>query len=233
MIALQFVKTFQATMIPSACYGSCLPQNTAAVPWRQQSLKRYPPLDQTKESPVTISRLPKSGPTTTEKELPSTAAPVATTPSDAHVEQSVKDFQMFISFIFSVAIFGASTFAVIAGQMADPADLWRPDGPPFRLPTVRVFLSVAWLCFVLAIALAGYSSSLLTVLRQRASGVYSRAWGRGWDNIGILVSVVLHLLLVTAFLFLSLALVAYVGTVGWVAVGFSAVAIMFVLALSC
>ena len=88
--------------------------------------------------------------------------------SDPYVQQSVKDFETFISFILSISIFGASTFAIIAGQMADPADLWKPDPPPFYLSTVRVFLGIAWLCFVLALAVAGYSSSIL-VLRRRSA----------------------------------------------------------------
>lgn len=185
---------------------------------------------------VTTPPLTKSIPTTKETELLNRATPSdpsSTSMSDPHVEQSIKDFQLFISFIFSVSIFGASTFAVIAGQMTDPVDIWRPAPPPFQLSTVRAFLSVAWLCFILSIAVAGYSSSILTVMRQRASGVYTRAWAYAWDKIGILVSVVLHLLLVTAFLFLSLALVAYAGAVGWVAVGFSVIAIIFVIVLSC
>ena len=41
---------------------------------------------------------------------------------------------------------------------------------------------------------------------------------------GILVSGLLHLLLIGAFLFLSLAMVAYVGGIAWVAVGCCAAA---------
>ncbi|KAF6801111.1 hypothetical protein CSOJ01_12010 [Colletotrichum sojae] len=148
------------------------------------------------------------------------------------LEMSVKDYQTFISFIFSVAIFGASTFAVLASQMQNPDDLWKPDKACFNLRTVRNFLGIAWLCFVLTIALAGYSSSLLTVLRQRGGDTYEGSWGKQWDGIGIFISAYLHVLLVTAFMFLSLALVAYVGTVGWVAVGLNSVASLFVVGLS-
>ncbi|KAK1765093.1 hypothetical protein QBC33DRAFT_545719 [Phialemonium atrogriseum] len=152
--------------------------------------------------------------------------------SNAHVELSVKDFQTFISFIFSISIFGASTFAVIVGQMTDPADIWKPGPPPFTMSRVRTFLAVAWLCFVLALAVAGYSSSVLTLWRQRAGGEYDGAWVRKWDAFGIAASALLHLLIVMAFLFLSLALVAYVGVVGWIAVGFSSLALFFVAQLS-
>ncbi|KAK4445603.1 hypothetical protein QBC34DRAFT_413122 [Podospora aff. communis PSN243] len=152
--------------------------------------------------------------------------------SDPRVQQSIKDFETFISFIFSISIFGASTFAIIAGQMTDPIDIWKPDPPTFHISTVRSFLGIAWLCFVLALAVAGYSSSILVLHRQSAGGVYDEKWGKAWDRFGIVSSVVLHLLLVCAFLFLSLCLVAYVGAVGWVAVGFSSLAILFVLGLS-
>ncbi|KAK7408547.1 hypothetical protein QQX98_009308 [Neonectria punicea] len=148
------------------------------------------------------------------------------------VESSIEEFKMFISFVFSVSIFGASTFAVVVGQMTDPADLWKPDAPPFALSTVRTFLAIAWLCFILSIAVAGYSSSLLTIRRHQAGGVYDETWGKKWDVIGILASAMLHLLLVTAFLFLSLSMVPYANAVGWVAVGFSCLAYVFVMGLT-
>ncbi len=61
---------------------------------------------------------------------------------------------------------------------------------------------------------------------------YEGPWSKRWDNIGIIVSACLHLLLVTAFMFLSLALVAYAGTVGWVAVALDSLAGLFVVGLS-
>lgn len=148
----------------------------------------------------------------------------------------MKAFQTFITFIFSVSVFGASTFAIIASQMVDPADIWNPDPPPFHLSTVRNFLAVAWLCFILSIAIAGYSLSILTLLREGNVGAldkkaWARKWAR-WNIIGLVASMLLHLLLVVAFLFMSLALAAYVGAVGWVATGFCSIATMFVMGLS-
>ncbi|KAH7141039.1 hypothetical protein EDB81DRAFT_885731 [Dactylonectria macrodidyma] len=159
-------------------------------------------------------------------------AAAAVAGSDAQVKRAVEDFQIFISFILTISIFGASTFAVIIGQMTDPIDIWKPDPPPYRLTTVRAFLRIAWMCFTLAIAVAGYSSSIRTVYRERAGGKLDIEWQRRWDRIGIISSVALHLLLVAAFLFLSLAMVAYVGIVGWVAVGFSRLAGVIALVLS-
>ncbi|KAF5003524.1 hypothetical protein FDECE_9947 [Fusarium decemcellulare] len=138
--------------------------------------------------------------------------------SHGHLPSSVEEYKMFISLVFGVSIFGASTFAVAIGQMTDPADIWKPDQPPFSMHRVRTFLGCAWLCFILAIAVAGYSSSLLTLLKRRANGVYDSTWGRRWEGIGIAASTLLWLLLVTAFLFLSLAMVPYAVVPGWIAV---------------
>lgn len=139
---------------------------------------------------------------------------------------------MFITIVLTISIFGASTFSIIAGQMQDPEELWKPNSAPFSLAAVRRFLAAAWLCFILTIAIAGYSSSVLTILRQRAERLNDHTWHTHWDILGIASSILLHILLVLAFLFLSLGLVAYVGTIGWVAVGFSCVAGTFVTGLS-
>ena len=169
------------------------------------------------------------------------AAPVPTgpeTPKSAvvaptmRIQRSIEEYRGFITFIFSVSIFGASTFAVIVGQMADPTDIWKPDAPPFNLGTVRKFLAIAWLCFILSIAVAGYSSSILTIWREGQADFYAPAGWKRWNALGIVASTLMHLLIVTAFLFLSLALVAYVGTVAWVAVGFVTLAGLFVVSLS-
>ena len=163
---------------------------------------------------------------------------MATAPDhDKEIEANVKDFQTFVSFILTISIFGVSTFAVIVGQMQDPADIWKPDPPPFTLSRVRTFLAIAWLCFVLSLAVAGYSSSLITIWRQRALGAIAAGsdrseWWKNWDRFGVAVSVILHILVVLAFFFLSISLVAYVGAAGWVMVGFTSAALVFVLALS-
>lgn len=145
-------------------------------------------------------------------------------------QAAIKDLQSFISFVFSVSIFGASTFAVIIGQMADPAEIWKPNPPPFCLSTVRTLLATAWLLFIIALAVAGYSSSVLTIYQQGDMSDQRRA--RKWNRFGFLASVVLHVSLVLAFMLLSIALIAYTGTVGWVAVGVSSLAAVFVVGLS-
>ncbi|KAF4462763.1 hypothetical protein FALBO_10413 [Fusarium albosuccineum] len=132
---------------------------------------------------------------------PSNPSPLSAPKSEdphSRLPSSVEEYKMFITLVFGVSIFGASTFAVAIGQMTDPVDIWKPNQAPFSMHRVRTFLGSAWLCFILAIAVAGYSSSLLTLLKRRADGVYDSSW---------------------TFLFLSLAMVPYAVVPGWIAVG--------------
>ncbi|WXC42954.1 hypothetical protein QX201_002728 [Fusarium graminearum] len=144
-------------------------------------------------------------------------------------DTSAEEYKMFITLVFGVSLFGASTFAVAIGQMTDPADIWEPEKPPFSMERVRNFLGAAWLCFILAIAVAGFSSSLLTLLKHHAN----RAGMNGqkmWKTIAITTSVLLWTLLAVAFLFLSLAMVPYAYIPGWIAV---ASAILFSIGMAC
>ncbi|KLO80946.1 uncharacterized protein LW93_9194 [Fusarium fujikuroi] len=130
-------------------------------------------------------------------------------------------FRFFVVTMIAISVFGASTFAVIVGEMTDPADIWAT--PTFTLKTVRLFLSVSWLAFAVSIALAGYSGSFLALMRQKAKGEIDEETIKKWTPAGLVVSAALHLLIVTGFLFMALSLVAYVGSFGWVIVGFSVV----------
>jgi len=142
-------------------------------------------------------------------------------------------FRFFVVTMIAISVFGASTFAVIVGEMTDPADIWAPEPPTFTLKTVRLFLAVSWLAFAVSIALAGYSGSFLALMRQKATGEIDDETIRRWTPAGLVVSVALHLLIVTGFFFMALSLVAYVGSFGWVIVGFSGVMYVVVCYLFC
>lgn len=148
-----------------------------------------------------------------------------------HAEKSLEAYQFFIVTMITISIFGASTFTVIAGEMTDPATIWAPDPPPFTLPSVRRFLAAAWLCFSLVIAIAGYSSSVMVIMRHRAERQLDTTWHKRWEPLGLLTSAVLHILIVTAFLLLSLSLVAYVGAFGWFIVACACAALVFAVGL--
>ncbi|KAM0562290.1 hypothetical protein ACHAPJ_001977 [Fusarium lateritium] len=134
--------------------------------------------------------------------------PIQQSPN-ARTDASIEEYKMFITLVFGVSIFGASTFAVSIGQMTDPADIWRPKKAPFAMETVRTFLGAAWLCFILTIAVAGFSTSLLTLLKNQDEGIKDTDRKKKLESIAIPVSALLWTLLVAAFLFLSLAMVPY------------------------
>lgn len=140
-------------------------------------------------------------------------------------------FQFFVVTIIGISIFGASTFAVILGEMTDPADIWAPSSPTFTLKTVRLFLALSWLAFSMSIAIAGYSASFLALMRQSGGGEIDAETIRKWTPAGLVVSAALHLLIVTGFFFMSLCLVAYVGALGWVIVAISSMMFFIVLYL--
>jgi MFS family permease len=144
------------------------------------------------------------------------------------VKTTVKSFQTFISFIVGVSIFGASTFAIIAGQIQDPRQL-SPTAR-FDMQTVRIFLALAWLYFIIALGVAGFSSSILT-LKQEKHSVLTEDWHRRWKKFSLAASIFLQSLVIGAFWFLSLALIAYVEVVGWIAVVVSGAAGIFALVL--
>ncbi|RBR20105.1 uncharacterized protein FIESC28_05384 [Fusarium coffeatum] len=138
-------------------------------------------------------------------------------------------FRFFVVTMIAISVFGASTFAVILGEMTDPADIW--ESPIFSLKTVRLFLAVSWLSFAMSIALAGYSGSVLALMRQKKKGDLDEATIKKWTPAGLVVSVALHLLIVTGFFFISLSLVAYVGPFGWVIVSVSGIMYIVVFCL--
>lgn len=138
-------------------------------------------------------------------------------------------FRFFVVTMIAISVFGASTFAVIMGEMTDPADIW--ESPIFTLKTVRLFLAISWLSFAMSIALAGYSGSVLALMRQMQKGDLDEATIKKWTPAGLVVSVALHLLIVTGFFFISLSLVAYVGPFGWVIVSVSGIMYIVVFCL--
>ena len=83
----------------------------------------------------------------------------------------------------------------------------------------------------MSIALAGYSGSVLALMRQKKKGDLDEATIKKWTPAGLVVSVALHLLIVTGFFFISLSLVAYVGPFGWVIVSVSGIMYIVVFCL--
>jgi hypothetical protein len=116
--------------------------------------------------------------------------------------------------IIGISTFGASIcFSVIMTELPDPVPI-RQASPSkltekvhFGKEAVRKFLSLSWLMFVLALGFAIISQIKLQRSREYGSGL---RW----------LEITLNGLILSAFMFLSLSVSAYVPEVGFVGVGF-------------
>ncbi|EMD85243.1 hypothetical protein COCC4DRAFT_34801 [Bipolaris maydis ATCC 48331] len=146
-------------------------------------------------------------------------------PNNASAAEVMKSFEGFLSFVLSLSIFGASTFAVIVSEIANPSELGA--NPRFTRETVRTLLGISWLLFIAALYLVAVSMSLLAFRREHAKPSSDGIGKHAWERLGLVASSFIQLLVIAAFLFLSLVLVAYTPAVGWVAVTFTSIAAAF------
>jgi len=150
--------------------------------------------------------------------------------STNNTEQALRWWDEFLRHTITISVFGGSiTLTVIVQAIQDPAELNKDSR--FHHDTVRIFLTVAWLLFVSALALALVSSLLLPFEHEAVN----RAFGGGLPSIvGVLfhvLSVLLCAVLLGAFIMLSLCVVAYVEVVGWI--GFGVTSVTAIIALFC
>ena len=150
--------------------------------------------------------------------------------STNNTEQALRWWDEFLRHTITISVFGGSiTLTVIVQAIQDPAELNKDSR--FHHDTVRIFLTVAWLLFVSALALALVSSLLLPFDHKAVS----RAFGEGLPSmVGVLFHVLSFLLcavLLGAFIMLSLCVVAYVEVVGWI--GFGVTSVTAIIALFC
>lgn len=170
---------------------------------------------------------------------------MASPSQDSHeptkAEKVLTWWNTFTKAFVGISIFGASiTFSIILSNFADPA-LPDPSKPnlekhvPFPLETVRVFLAVSWLLFVMVLGFASVTGMLLIdpylqdrfghqddvkkAMERRLKLPIFEAEMTLATGLGLL-SLALEGLTIAAFLFLSLAVASYVPVVGWIGVGF-------------
>lgn len=123
--------------------------------------------------------------------------------------------------IIAISTLGTSvTFSFI---LTSNTELSSPTAY-FDQTSVATFLAISWLLFLLALAFGSLGSTLLTFFRAH--------WERDWDGehgkhsqlevqlYAVLVSGLLGGLIIGAFIFMCLVVVAYSPVVGWIAVSF-------------
>ena len=138
----------------------------------------------------------------------------------------LQSLQGFLAIVITISIFGASIFATLV-QPLEP-----PPNPRWTVSTIRTYMAIAWLLFVLALAAAVFSVVQLysehTIELQQAAMSNDPQSGRDkvlrgipkWKTrTALLVNLITEIFILGAFMFLSLILVAYSEKVGWAAVG--------------
>jgi hypothetical protein len=128
----------------------------------------------------------------------------------------LESLQSFLPLIISITIFGASTFASLVSQLAELVS-------KFSLGTVRNFMAIAWVLFIVALGVAMFG---VTIIKPDETRSRKRGTLRLLVEIARLVKMLCQMLVMIAFLFLSLVVVAYAGPAGWVAVGLTAYGIL-------
>ena len=142
----------------------------------------------------------------------------------------LQSLQGFLAIVITISIFGASIFASLI-QPLEP-----PPNPQFSIQTIRTFMAMAWLLFVLTLAASVFSVVQLyyeqTTEMQHLTQVQidgktaahspSRGIPKWKTRTALIVNFITEVFLLGAFMFLSLVVVAYAPPVGWVAVGLDA-----------
>lgn len=131
-------------------------------------------------------------------------------------------FENFFRGIIGIATLGASlTFSKIVESPVPPFHNYG-----FSPQSIQYLLATSWLLFVLALAMTSFFASALSLWRPRAVAAFGMKDGGEkrkvlWVAVG--VAALLFGLVLAAFLMVGLVVAAYVGPVGWVAVGFTVV----------
>jgi len=126
--------------------------------------------------------------------------------------------------IIGIATLGASvTFSYVISNQT-PSSLHASG--TFSPAMVQEFLSISWLLFLLALAFASLFNTLLTFFKEHwkadwdgRNGDQSRASVQLYASVAVAV---LGGLVIAAFIFLCLVVIAYSTVVGWIALAFTA-----------
>ena len=146
-------------------------------------------------------------------------------PMTQHPGSSVSTFfNGLFTTVIGISTLGASvTFSyVLSNNTATPLQA----NPIFNAGHIQLFLAISWLLFLLALANASLGSTLLTFFKEH--------WIADWDGgngktsqfevqmYAVFAAGLMGILVIGAFVLLSLVVVAYSPIVGWIALGFTA-----------
>jgi len=154
-------------------------------------------------------------------------APSATPhpPAETYEERLLSWWEGYLKAILAISLFGGQiTFTVILSEIADPAQLHaNKNAATFDRETTRLFVAISWMLFTVTLGLAAALRILLSDVQIKGAareGLRDRS--RRIQLTHSLLTLFLNGLPLAAFLFLALAVVAYVPIVGWITVGFIA-----------
>ena len=144
-------------------------------------------------------------------------------PMTRHSAESVSAwFNGFFTTIIGISTLGASiTFSYLLSSPTAPR-----SGSVFSVDHVQGFLGVSWLLFLLALAFGSLSSTVLTFFKDHWKkdweGEHGKTSQRDVQLYATFATGLLGGLMVSAFVFLCLVVVAYSPVIGWLALGFTA-----------
>ena len=152
-------------------------------------------------------------------------------------------WERYLAAVIGISTFGGSiTFSVIVSPIADPARL-NPENAEALTPTrfdretVRHFLAISWAIFICEMGICSVLATLMHFHRDKFVNRFLPDFpGPALRSLVVMGSLrvstrwfllacalLINCLMVAAFMFLSLAVVAYVGVAGWMGVLFSTV----------
>ena len=133
-------------------------------------------------------------------------------------ERLASYFDKFFATVIGISTLGASiTFSKV---ISTPVRPWIDYG--YDETTIQVLMGIAWLLFVMALILTSLFASLLNLYRPQAIEAFATKDHYNKNKTmwaATAVSLLLFLLILASFIFLSLVTAAYVGPVGWTALG--------------
>jgi hypothetical protein len=132
----------------------------------------------------------------------------------------------YLKALIAISVFGGQiTFTVIVSEIADPAALSPTSTDAetksfFGIETVRIFVALSWLFFMVELGIAALVKILLMdEYMKGATRTYFARRKKSFLYIYSGLTFLLNGLPLVAFLFLALAVAAYVPVVGWIGVG--------------